>query len=726
MLRSLVIAVCFCLAVPAQNQPDDKTRYERIAATGKLWTFVKYFHPQVASEAVDWDGALTTAIGKIGLSTTQEQFEAAVAEMLGVLKDPATKLVSGEDAEVSSSDKEPPKLENLSDGVQILRMGSADFYTATNGLQKLRAEIVGPTVIVDLRGCPMAQYLFSSFPVRKEVETPASYSRVHSGYQHSDNAGYSGYRSTIELQPSQRFRPTPNVKGVRAVFLVDKRSGVPPVAIAMQQAGEAVVLSEDGLDAAQAGVSEVVLLLEKVKAQVRVRELAGGFAENRVLGTTGDASLQEAISVARLEKWGPPSLQSFNAPKPYFAEKGYGNTPYPDASMRMLAAIRVWGVFNYFFPYKHLIGEDWDQVLVEFLPKVDKAADTHSYHLAIAAMVARTNDTHCFISSSELSRFYGTTPPPVEIQWIDDRPMVVRLATDEARQMGFEVGDVIAKISGRPIQERIDELATHVAASTPQSKMSRVTGALLNGEDGSYVDVTVRGVDGKERDLRVRRSSSNWQKLRPSRTGDVYRLINDSIGYADLERLPLAKVDEMFEKFRNTRAIILDMRGYPQGTAWAIAPRLGEKKSPVAAEFRRNLVSAIGSESGHVNTFLFRQQVPPASPNKWRYQGKIVMLIDERAISQSEHSGLFYKAAQDTVFIGSPTAGANGDITWLSVPGGIRVNFSGHDVRWPDGKQLQRVGLIPDIEVRPTTQGIRAGRDEVLDKALEYLSRAVK
>ena len=49
------------------------------------------------------------------------------------------------------------------------------------------------------------------------------------------------------------------------------------------------------------------------------------------------------------------------------------------------------------------------------------------------------------------------------------------------------------------------------------------------------------------------------------------------------------------------------------------------------------------------------------------------------------------------------------------------MQFSGHDVRQADGRQLQRVGLVPDIEVRPTIAGIRAGRDEVLDRAVKYL-----
>jgi C-terminal processing protease CtpA/Prc len=47
-------------------------------------------------------------------------------------------------------------------------------------------------------------------------------------------------------------------------------------------------------------------------------------------------------------------------------------------------------------------------------------------------------------------------------------------------------------------------------------------------------------------------------------------------------------------------------------------------------------------------------------------------------------------------------------------------------VRHADGRQLQRIGLKPDVEVTPTLAGIRAGRDEVLDKAVEYINQSSK
>jgi len=104
-----------------------------------------------------------------------------------------------------------------------------------------------------------------------------------------------------------------------------------------------------------------------------------------------------------------------------------------------------------------------------------------------------------------------------------------------------------------------------------------------------------------------------------------------------------------------------------------------------------------------------------------KYTGRTVMLIDERTLSQAEHTGLFFEAANGTVFIGSPTMGANGDVTSFVIPGGITISFTGHDVRHADGRQLQRVGLQPVLTVLPTIAGIRAGRDEVLEQAHRFL-----
>ena len=97
------------------------------------------------------------------------------------------------------------------------------------------------------------------------------------------------------------------------------------------------------------------------------------------------------------------------------------------------------------------------------------------------------------------------------------------------------------------------------------------------------------------------------------------------------------------------------------------------------------------------------------------------MLIDESAISQAEHTGLFLKAANNTTFVGSETAGANGTAFAYPIPGRIWLGYTGHQTCYPDGRQLQRIGLKPDIYIRPTIKGIQAGKDEVLERAVRYL-----
>jgi C-terminal processing protease CtpA/Prc len=75
------------------------------------------------------------------------------------------------------------------------------------------------------------------------------------------------------------------------------------------------------------------------------------------------------------------------------------------------------------------------------------------------------------------------------------------------------------------------------------------------------------------------------------------------------------------------------------------------------------------------------------------------------------------RVAPQAIVVGSTTAGADGNVSEIMLPGALRTMISGIGVFYPDKKPTQRVGIIPDVEVRPTIAGIRAGRDEVLEEA---------
>jgi C-terminal processing protease CtpA/Prc len=279
---------------------------------------------------------------------------------------------------------------------------------------------------------------------------------------------------------------------------------------------------------------------------------------------------------------------------------------------------------------------------------------------------------------------------------------------------GARAGDVIVTIDGEAAAARLARYRHYVACSNEASCGLFTLQRALAGKEGSTLALTVRGADGKTRALSVLRKREFWGEDRGWRTGDVVRILDGNIGYVDLDRLQAKDVDAMFDKLSKTRAIVFDLRGYPNQTAWPIAPRLNVNKAVYGASFQRPVA---GGEPGYRHAFI--QPLP--TTDKPLYRGKTVMLVDERTISQAEHTGLFFEAAAGTRFIGSQTAGANGDVTVMWLPGGLSVSFTGHDVRHADGRQLQRVGLPIAVRVTPTIAGVQAGRDEVLERAMAVL-----
>ncbi|HYG62426.1 MAG TPA: S41 family peptidase, partial [Thermoanaerobaculia bacterium] len=466
---------------------------------------------------------------------------------------------------------------------------------------------------------------------------------------------------------------------------------------------------------------------EGLQAQVRVSEIvpfpgwSGLHADVELpAGQTPEAALQAAVAEARrpAPTGSPQRAQAPALPDAVFRpDAAYAGMAEPDLTHRQLAVIRAWNVIHFFYPYLHLIG-DWDAVLPEYLARMETAGTGRDYALTVAEMMARVADGHTRVVHPEVNRYYGEVGLPLQVRWIEGAP-VVTAVRDDAHRLGIEVGDALLAVDGEPVAAAIERLGRYVAASTRPALLARICPMLLRGPDGSTATLSLQGLDGTTREVKLKRDRRTYYYVPPP-AGDTVRILPGNLGYADLTRLTPPEVDGMFERLRDTRAIIFDMRGYPNGTAWPIAPRIHTRDTRNAATFRRALVSAFNEEEAE-GAFAFSQPVPKDPRGLPRYTRPTVMLIDERAISQSEHSGLLFEAANGTRFIGTATAGANGDVTNFTLPGGITVAFTGHDVRHADGRQLQRVGLTPHVEAAPTRKGLREGKDEVLERAVRFL-----
>jgi C-terminal processing protease CtpA/Prc len=713
---------------------------ERLAHLGKLWGAVRYLHPYLAYKEIDWDGALVRAIPAVRAARTPAEYAAAVQTMLSALGDPVTRAVPERVPPAAAATGTPPALfRRLDDGTLAIHLrpdldGSdeaaidAAFKALATALPAARA------VIVDIRGLGYrypAEYPLHSLAAllaSRPVAAPAQRYRFHSGYRTQLGASSGFYTSGFQTQLAESFAPPAGALAKRVVFLVNADTVLPPVAMALQAAGDGAIVAEGALGDAGFVMQREIDLGEGWEAVVRTAEIlpqpgwSGPHADAEVAPAPdpadGDPAFAAALRLLR-EGWPKPSAGALATALPdavWRPDRRYDEMTEPTLEYRLLAVYEVWNIFHFFFPYLALTG-DWEPVLPEFIARMEQARDGREYALALAEMAARANDGHVSLTGNPtLDALYGPAPAPVALRWIEGAWVVTDVG-DPAKGSGVAVGDVVLALDGEPVAAREATLRRYLAASTEAGMRRKLADRLLGGTDGSPLVLTVRGGDGQKdqtREVRLKRGA--WT---PHPAGETVRILPGNLGYADLGRLTVPEVQGMFERLKDTRALILDMRGYPNGTAWAITPYLNTRGATRGPLFRRRLVS--GADSDELQAGVDFTQPLLADPVPFLYKGPTVMLIDERTVSQSEHSGLFFEAANGTRFIGSQTAGANGDVTYFAVPGIASVRFSGHDVRHADGRQLQRIGLVPDIPSAPTIQGIRAGRDEVLERAVRFL-----
>ena len=99
------------------------------------------------------------------------------------------------------------------------------------------------------------------------------------------------------------------------------------------------------------------------------------------------------------------------------------------------------------------------------------------------------------------------------------------------------------------------------------------------------------------------------------------------------------------------------------------------------------------------------------------------MLCDEQTQSQAEYTIMMFQGAagKRVTVIGSATAGADGNVTAVRLPGGYSTYFSGLEVLYPDGSQTQQTGIRINIKVEPTVTALKQGKDEVLQRAIEFI-----
>ena len=408
-----------------------------------------------------------------------------------------------------------------------------------------------------------------------------------------------------------------------------------------------------------------------------------------------------------------------NVGNPIFKnENPYVDMSYPDDGFRLLSLFRYWNMIHYFFPYKHLMDEDWNKKLREYIPVFIDAKDELEYEFAAIQLIGDIQDTHANLwdGADKINEWKGLNYPPVHVRFIEDQLVVTDYYNEELRNdVGLDIGDIITRINGRTVGELVKEKSKYYPASNTPARLRNISSDLLRSNSNEieieFVSESAN-VESKSIQLYPKDSLDVYRWYRKSEDKS-YKILDNNIGYVTLQTIKEEDIPVIKNEFIGTKGIIIDIRNYPSTfVPFSLGSFFVSDRTPFVKFTRGNI--------NNPGEFTFTNNIEiPSDGNT--YPGKLVLLVNELSQSQAEYTSMAFRAGDNTTIIGSTTAGADGNISSIMLPGGLKTMISGIGVYYPDGKETQRVGIVPDIRVEPSIEGIKNGKDELLEKAIEFI-----
>lgn len=526
----LIFTLLLTAAVPGSAESEDSASIKRLAGLAKLWGLVKFCHPYLAYKKIDWDNALIKSLLTVRTAGSKEQYRQALEQLLSLLDDPATRIEATPEEKISEeknllvkdkpekTQRPQPYVDKHENGIAVLVATDYSQFSEVSttwvkmftDFQKAFAEAGGSKkVLIDLRnlkGNPsflinMTVPRFIPWILGEDVLLPPLRFFSHKGYPSQREATFA-YNSNFTIRSSGVIRAQRWISSVpdEIVFLINRRGADFSTILTALQGKNLAVVVHEGEVPAGAGVQTMPLdLPEGLKAHIRCTEMLrgdGGTGFRPDLIVEKDA-LQAGLDILRGSRPRPkadspktlnsPAIQNFTV-----VEKTYPDMTYPNREYRLLGLFRFWNIINYFFPYTDLMDHSWEDILLEFIPKMDKAKDAAGYVLTVAELAAKIQDSHGTISSPILTKYLGVYSPSAGVEYIEGETVVTQIADPALNEKGLEIGDIVTQIDGIDVLEQRNRLARVTPASTPGRLQGLIHSRLLAGENESTLSLRVK------------------------------------------------------------------------------------------------------------------------------------------------------------------------------------------------------------------------------------------
>lgn len=384
---------------------------------------------------------------------------------------------------------------------------------------------------------------------------------------------------------------------------------------------------------------------------------------------------------------------------------------------RLACIIEAWNILEHSFPYWGDASTSPEVLLEQAIRKAFFDTSKSDFLRTLKLLTVPLNDGQLFVDFYDRSGGDNIAGIPIAATVVNDS-MYVKDILDENLSKRIKIGDEIVTINERPAIEYLREQEKFISGS-PQWKRSKGLKTLFNGPKHSSLKVRFKTSE-REKMVQIPRGSLSTIKPAQSR---VTGWINEHIYYVDLTSPKVGTERNMLEEMTKSQAIIFDMRGYSPVTISSaqILDRLLEQLAKTEIIDQRIYVPQIVyPDQDSISYQVLQHHIYPRQQD---LKAKVYFLTDASVISAWEtYLGIIKDHKLGTI-IGQTTAGTNGTVNVLPLPGGYQLCFSGMLVKNNDGSKHHLIGISPDLEVKSSLQALKDRRDEVLEQAIELAEK---
>lgn len=394
---------------------------------------------------------------------------------------------------------------------------------------------------------------------------------------------------------------------------------------------------------------------------------------------------------------------------------------------RIAGLTQFWAEARHSFVYFDKVPElDWNQVYMDYLPKVMAAQTTRDYYAVLRELAPLLKDGHTNIwVPGELNAEFEAVPP-LRTALVEGRVLVAHV-DDAALRERVRVGDELLAIDGVAVHDyarlRVMPL---VSAGAPQDRdFQTYTVGLLRGAAAEPLTLRLRAANGKQREEKIDRSAGyHWPEA------PEFRMLDNGVAYIRIEHFTddsgLKAFDAALPHILKARALVIDMRRNGGGNGdigYRILSYLTRKPLIGATSYVRGADSYMRASSGSMVNWQRMPDWQYALTREQVYDGPVAVLTGPQTYSAGEDFVLSFTIMQRGLTIGEATGGSTGQAINFTLPGGGAARICAKRDTFPDGREFVGIGVAPSIEVRQTVVALRAGRDLVLERALAELGK---